>query len=134
MVPYRFLQELHVGWNTLNQLQLPVVLCVLQAINDASKAAISSVQHDRTQLSEQLQRMQDEFIQASALFNAEVRSLQAELLAFFSSGTDVLGCLQQCSSDARRVQAAQAAQAVGAGAAARVGDAAGQDAALDAWE
>lgn len=78
--------------------------------------------------------MQDQFIQASASFNTEVQSLHAELLASSSSSTDVRGYLQQRSSCALRVQAAQAAQGVEAGAAAVVGVAAGQDAAVDAWE
>lgn len=95
----------------------------LQAINDASKAAITHVQQERAQLSEVLQHMQDEFIQSSAAFNAEVQGLLAQQLAPMESDMGAQGYPQQISSDFVKSEAARAANAE----AADVGTVADQD-------
>jgi hypothetical protein len=80
----------------------------LQAINDASKAAITHVQQERAQLSEVLQHMQDEFIQSSAAFNGEVQGLLAQQLAPMESGMGAQGYPQQISSEFFKGEAAHA--------------------------
>jgi hypothetical protein len=95
-------------------------LCV-QAANAALKASINSTQQERTQLSEMLRQLQDDFVQASCSLSAEAQTLSAQANRL-SGGMLVLSHLQDVSTDAVKAKAAQAVQQVVQGAAGHAAD------------
>lgn len=80
----------------------------LQDTNTALKASINHVQTEREKLSAKLRKLQDEFVQSSCALSAEVQALSAQSHSLLSGVGLVLSSLQQVSTDAARVKAAQA--------------------------
>jgi hypothetical protein len=82
------------------------VLTHTQAANGALKANISTLQQERTQLSELLRQLQDDFVQHSCQLSSEVQTLSAQVHE--SSGSlHALSCMQHVSTDAVRHVAGQ---------------------------
>jgi hypothetical protein len=94
---------------------------LVQAANAALKASINSIQQERTQLSEMLRQLQDEFVQASCSLSAEAQTLSTQA-ASPSGGMLVLSHLQDVSTDAVKAKAARAVQQVMQGAAGHAAD------------
>lgn len=82
--------------------------CRVQAANGALKASISSVQQERTQLSELLRQLQDDFVQHSCQLSSDAQTLAAQVHDTNGS-MHALSCLQRVSTDDVRAVAGQSA-------------------------